>query len=70
LYDKGYECTDGDNYQFVKKISETEYIVIDGNKVHDIDLDDYTDTEIRDYVSGYYPSLEDLKEQYTEEFCN
>ena len=64
LYAEGYECTDGDNNQYVKKISNTEFMIIDNNRIHEIDIDDYTNLEIREHISGYYSSLEELQEMY------
>jgi hypothetical protein len=68
LKSRGFICTDGseETEQWVRKISDTKFEVYEraSGVMQDIDLDEYTEDEIRDFVSGYYDSLEDLREQY------
>jgi len=67
---RGFICTDGseETEQWVRKVSDTKFEVYEraSNVMQDIDFSDYTEEEIRGYVSGYYDSLEDLREQYGE----
>jgi hypothetical protein len=64
LEEKGFICTDHDNYQFVKKLSDTEFIVIEDNNEYEIDLNDYSEEQIKYNITAYYSSLEELKEIY------
>lgn len=68
LKSKGFICTDGsdETEQWVKKISATKFEVYErpANVMQEIDFADYTDKEIREYISGYYGSLEELREIY------
>ena len=65
---RGFICTDASKHteQWVRKISGDQFQVYErpDNVMKDIDLADYTDKEIREFVSGYYKSLEELREQY------
>ncbi len=71
LKTRGFICTDGsdETEQWVRKISDTKFEVYEraSGVMQDIDLNEYTEKEIRDYVSGFYDSLEDLKEMYGED---
>ncbi len=68
LKEAGFICTDGSKAteQWVKKCSDLNFEVYErhANVMQEIDFADYTEKNIRDYVSGYYNSLEDLREQY------
>lgn len=80
----GWTCTDPDNHQYGRKISNGVYEFkewigggVIGESIKEtierefdndshweqsiIKVSDYTPGQIRDYVSGYYNSLEDLK---------
>ena len=69
----GWDCTDPDYFQYQKALSDTMFNMVQTFEMPDstfivakgiIDLDDYTDEEINGYVTGYYNSLDDLKNQY------
>ena len=68
---QGFICTDASETteQWVKKLSPTRFEVLERphHLILDIDLKDYTETEIKDYISGYYDSLEELREMYGED---
>lgn len=64
-----------DEQQFVKKMSDTEFRVYDeivygkDNEHTDIfygtiDITEYRDDELNDYIRGYYNNLSELKEIY------
>lgn len=76
-----FEWIKTDKMQLVRKISDTQYDVIETlrfpegcNNGEDlfkayfqrIDIKDYSEDEIRKYVSGYYKSLENLRKLYGE----
>ena len=67
LIDQGFICTDEDSNQFVKKISNTYFKVLDQGRLLDINLLDYSELELREYIVGYYSSLEDLRKIYGED---
>jgi hypothetical protein len=71
LKERFFICTDSSKQteQWVKKNSKTQFEVYErpANVIQDIDLNDYTEKEIREYISGYYDSLEELKKQCGEE---
>ncbi len=65
---KGFYCSDGseETEQWVLKLTHTKFVVYERHAdcMQEIDLNDYTDQEIRDFVSGYYNSLEELYAMY------
>lgn len=63
----GYECTDPDNNQYVQKLSPTRFAVIERNTLHLIDLDDYSEDELNEYVDSYYGSVEAVRHEYGEQ---
>lgn len=60
----GWICTDQDTDQWVKKISETQFEVLEGGFVQEINLADYSDEEILSYISSYGYDLDSVKEIY------
>ena len=80
---QNWTCTDPDNYQYGRKISENVYEFKELSRNHDfkitdkwvnsvfdnggfwkqdvIDLNDYVEPQKENYISGYYPSMEELK---------
>jgi hypothetical protein len=63
---EGFFCTDPDTNQWVKKISDTQFMVYEKGRMFDVDLTEYTDEELDDYIAAYYPALEDMREMYGE----
>lgn len=68
-------CTDLDNEQYGRQLSETRFEFKEKNRglidydedeiIHfGVDLSKYSDKEIREAISGYYNSLEELKSIY------
>lgn len=60
----GWICTDSDTDQWVKKISETKFEVLENGSIQEIDLSEYTDEEILSYISSYGYDLDSVKEIY------
>ena len=46
-------CTDGDNQQYGRKLTETIYEFKEGNVTSVIDLDDYTSEQMKEYYEPY-----------------
>jgi hypothetical protein len=71
LRSEGFICTDGSKgvEQWVKKLSPTRFLVYekDADVMSDIDLNDYTEAELEEYISAYYASLKELRSTYTGE---
>ena len=63
---EGWMCTDQDTDQWVKKISETKFEVLENGMIQEIDLEKYTDEEIIDYISSFGYDLDSVKEIYGE----
>lgn len=61
---EGFTLTDDDTNQWVKKITETNFLVYDNENEFDIELTDYSDEELDDYIAAYYPSLPEMREIY------
>lgn len=65
---QGFICTDASEgtEQWVKKISDTRFQVYERstNIISDIDLNDFSEQAIRNEITGYYDSLEQLKKMY------
>lgn len=64
-----------DDLQFTKKITSTKFQIIDIGKFpggsyavnfEEIDIEDYSEKEIEQYVNGYYDSLKGLRNIYKE----
>lgn len=60
----GYSCTDSDTNQYVKKMSDSVFFIIENNKFHSISLSDYSKEQLEEYVSSYYNNLDHVKEEY------
>ena len=94
-FGEGFTCTDADNFQFGKELSENRFRFVEINRstlagsfyprsLEDvshfeliqntdwydevIDLEDYTELDIDRIISGYYDSVEVMKEIYGEPF--
>lgn len=92
-FGEGFTCTDADNFQFGKELSENRFRFVEINRstltgsfyprsLEDvnhfeliqntdwydevIDLEDYTELDIDRIISGYYDSVEVMKEIYGE----
>lgn len=92
-FGEGFTCTDVDNFQFGKELSENRFRFVEINRstlagsfypcsLEDvssseliqntdwydevIDLEDYTELDIDKIISGYYDSIEAMKEIYGE----
>ena len=92
-FGEGFECTDLDNFQFGKEISDNKFRFVEINRgtLYDIfrsnnlqeidhfelienadwydeviDLEGYTELDIDRIISGYYDSVETMKEIYGE----
>ena len=92
-FGEGFVCTDVDNFQFGKEISDNKFRFVEINRgtLYDIfrsnnlqeidhfeliesadwydeviDLEDYTELDIDRIISGYYDSVEAMKEIYGE----
>jgi hypothetical protein len=64
LKEEGFTLTDIDTNQWVKQLSETHFLVYEKERVFDIELNDYSEEEIDDFISAYYPSVTTLRESY------
>jgi len=64
LKEEGFTLTDSDSNQWVKKITETNFLVYDNENEFDIELNDYSEEELDDYTAAYYPSLPEMRELY------
>lgn len=60
----GYRLTDPGTRQWVKKITETNFLVIENGEVFDIELNDFTHEELTMYITRYYDSLQQVEEIY------
>ncbi|MDD2269239.1 MAG: hypothetical protein PHY15_06785 [Eubacteriales bacterium] len=67
----GFILTDDAFWQYRKKLDERRFLLIQANKMPDetyiafastVDLDEFSDKEIWEYVNGYYSSMEELEE--------
>ena len=92
-FGEGFTCTDADNFQFGKEISDNKFRFVEINRgtLYDIfrsnnlqeidhfelienadwydeviDLEGYTELDINRIISGYYDSVEAMKEIYGE----
>jgi hypothetical protein len=65
--EKGFYCTDPDTNQWVKKISNTRFLVYEKAVLFDIDINDYSKEELEEKISAYYNSLEEVLELYGED---
>ncbi len=92
-FGEGFTCTDPDNFQFGKELSDNKFRFVeidrstlfdlfDSERLHDIDstelieygdwfdevidLEGYTELDIDRIISGYYDSVEAMKEIYGE----
>ena len=92
-FGEGFTCTDLDNFQFGKELSDNKFRFVeidkstlfdlfDSERLHDIDstelieygdwfdevidIEDYTDLDIDKIITGYYDSVEAMKEIYGE----
>jgi len=61
LKKEGFTLTDSDSNQWVKKITETNFLVYDNENEFDIELTDYSEEELDDYIAAYYPSLIEMR---------
>lgn len=58
-------CTDPDTKQYGRQISEKVFeFKENGSDEMTIDLDHYSDDQIKRHISAYYDSLDQLKEIY------
>lgn len=75
ILEEKWECTDYDNNQYGRQISEKVFEFKEKNRgLSDyeedefiemtINLDHYTNEQIENHISAYYGSLEELKEIY------
>ena len=60
----GYRLTDPNTMQWVKKITETNFLVVENGEVFDIELNDFTHEELTMYITRYYDSLQQVEEIY------
>ncbi len=77
-YQSEWVCTDPDNKQYGRQLSENKFEFREKNhnvkEYNDeeiemtIDLDDYNEERQRYYALGYYNSLEHLKEEYGDQW--
>ena len=67
LLKEGFICTDPSTRQWLKKLSDNHFLVLERDEMHDIDLTEYTDEQIDSYLAAYYPSLDLVKEIYGED---
>ncbi len=67
LKKEGFKITDPSNNQWIKKITETNFLVYEKERLFDIELNEYTEEELLDEVSGYYSSLGEIKMLYGED---
>ena len=63
---EGFTLTDSDTNQWVKKITDTNYLVYEREEQFNIELNDYTEEQLDDYIAAYYPSLPAMRELYGE----
>jgi hypothetical protein len=71
-------CTDLDNKQYGRQLSETKFEFKEKNRglldydedeiiEFGVDLSDYSEKEIEEVISGYYSCLDELKAIYVED---
>ena len=69
----GWACTDPDCFQYQKALSETMFNMVQAFEMPEIgfvvvkgiiDLEDYTEKEIHDFVTAYYDSVAHLEIEY------
>jgi hypothetical protein len=60
-----WTCTDEDSAQYCMQINYTTFSFKTGleGEVHVINLSDYDDLNIEEYVQGYYNSMDELYEE-------
>jgi hypothetical protein len=59
-----WKCTDPNQDQWVRKISNDNFEVFEQGEIQNIYLKDYSGEQIRELISAYYDSLEELIELY------
>lgn len=60
-------CTDPDNKQYGRQLSETEFEFKERGEEMFINLDNYNEDEIDNHISAYYNSINELKNIYKEQ---
>jgi hypothetical protein len=64
LEKNGFVCTDPDTNQWVKKLSDTNFLVYDNDRIHDIELSEYSEDDLNQEVSGYYSNIYEVRRLY------
>lgn len=77
----GWSCTDLDNEQYGKKLGEGHYIFREKNTKYELNPDEenkwiefdilmetYTDSDIDNFISGYYDSIDEIKTLYGDDW--
>jgi thiamine kinase-like enzyme len=54
--------------QYVKKLSETHFLIATRNGFYDINVVDYTEQELENYISKFYDSLDEVKADYKDDW--
>jgi len=63
---ESWTCTDEDNQQYGRQLSERIFEFKERGYTDIIKLDDYNLKEINNIISSYYLSIEELKKEYKE----
>lgn len=67
LVTEGFKCTDPDTNQWVKKLTQTNFLIYEKGSLENIELMDYTGQQLTEYISGYYTSLQEIYITYLED---
>ncbi len=71
LKDMGFKCTDNskETEQWLKKVSNVEFQVYEKHRdeMNTVYINDFTEEELMEQITGYYQSLEELRKEYGED---
>lgn len=67
LLAEGFICTDSDTGQWLKKLNDTHFLILEKGELQNINLTEYTDEELDSYLAAYYPSIDLVRDLYGED---